>query len=394
MNYMVAGRDTVSSALTWFFWLLSTNPTAEAKIVEELKAIALKKSPSEEIPVFDTQELNKLVYLHGALCECLRLFPPVPYELKTCIEQDILPSGHTVHPKSRVLISLYAMGRTEEIWGKDCLEFKPERWVSSEGRIKYEPPYKFLAFNSGPRICLGREVAFTQMKLAVATLIYNYHFEVVQGHRVFPKNSIILHMKDEGWDRCDSWRQAGWVEKPHSRGYQIELGRVSRRGMCRCVVGVTPTIERIQMLALLELDSPARRLSSHVTFLRDSSSNRYSPFLLRVLDETVAVEILVWEPRISYIPCKARRTLRIRVDRFREFVRIEVLRCKREDFNLYNFGGKSVRALMKIDAHFIRHGLKFEAEIVFVVDGVWNGPEWKKLYNKQGALKTWMDVLN
>ncbi|KAK9165701.1 hypothetical protein Scep_000892 [Stephania cephalantha] len=198
MNYMVAGRDTVSSALTWFFWLLSENPTAEAKIVEELKAISQKKkNPSDqEVLVFDTKELNKLVYLHGALCECLRLFPPVPFQLKTPIEQDILPSGHTVNPKSRVLISMYAMGRMEEIWGKDCLEFKPERWVCREGRVKYEPPYKFLAFNAGPRICLGKEVAFTQMKLVVATLIYNYHFEAVEGHSVVPKNSIILHMKD------------------------------------------------------------------------------------------------------------------------------------------------------------------------------------------------------
>ncbi|KAK9130052.1 hypothetical protein Sjap_010539 [Stephania japonica] len=195
VNYMVAGRDTVSSALTWFFWLLSKKPTVETKIVEELKAISPKKHPSEERLVFDTKELNKLVYLHGALCECLRLFPPVPFEIKTPIKQDILPSGHTVNPKSKILISLYAMGRIEETWGKDCLEFRPERWISKEGRINYEPPYKFLAFNAGPRICLGKEVAFTQMKLAVATLIYNYHFDAVEGHPVVPKNSIILHMK-------------------------------------------------------------------------------------------------------------------------------------------------------------------------------------------------------
>ncbi|KAK9108566.1 hypothetical protein Syun_024577 [Stephania yunnanensis] len=198
VNYMFAGRDTVSSPLTWFFWLLSKNPSAETKLIEELKAISPKKNQTtqQDRPVvFDIKQLNGLVYLHGALCECLRLFPPVPFEHKAPIEQDILPSGHTMPPKSRILISLYAMGRMEEIWGKDCLQFKPERWISRDGRIKYEPPYKFMTFNAGPRICLGKEVAFTQMKMAVATLIYNYCFEPVEGHPVVPKNSAILHME-------------------------------------------------------------------------------------------------------------------------------------------------------------------------------------------------------
>ncbi|KAK9117643.1 hypothetical protein Sjap_016590 [Stephania japonica] len=198
VNYLFAGRDTVSSALTWFFWLLSKNPSAETKLIEELRAILPKKNQTTQVDravVFDIKQVDRLVYLHGALCECLRLFPPVPFEQKAPIEQDILPSAHTVHPKSRILISLYAMGRMEEIWGKDCLQFKPERWISRDGRIKYQPPYKFVAFNAGPRICLGKEVAFTQMKMVVATLICNYRFEPLEGHHVVPKNSIILHME-------------------------------------------------------------------------------------------------------------------------------------------------------------------------------------------------------
>ncbi|KAJ0098003.1 hypothetical protein Patl1_27587 [Pistacia atlantica] len=96
---------------------------------------------------FDSKELNKLVYLHGALCEALRLYPPVPFQHKS-------------------------------IWGDDCLEFKPQRWISEKGRIKHEPSYKFLAFNAGPRTCLGKEVAFTQMKAVAAAIIHNYN---VQG---------------------------------------------------------------------------------------------------------------------------------------------------------------------------------------------------------------------
>ncbi|KAK2978755.1 hypothetical protein RJ640_013030 [Escallonia rubra] len=155
LNLMVAGRDTTSSGLTWFFWLVLTHPEVEAKIREELKA-SIPQEAAEKSRLFNVEELSKLHYVKH-----LSLYPPVPFQHKAPVKRDILPSGHHVHPKMKILFSLYAMGRMESIWGKDCLEFRPERWISERGTVKHEPSYKFLAFNAGPRTCLGKEVAFT-----------------------------------------------------------------------------------------------------------------------------------------------------------------------------------------------------------------------------------------
>lgn len=84
----------------------------------------------------------------------------------------------------------------KSIWGEDCLEFKPERWISKEGGIKHEPSYKFPAFNVGPRTCLGKEISFSHMKMVAATIIYHYHVELVKGHPVSPCRSILLKMKN------------------------------------------------------------------------------------------------------------------------------------------------------------------------------------------------------
>jgi cytochrome P450 len=43
VTFMLAGRDTVSSCLSWFFWLVSKNPAAGAKIREELKTTLPEK---------------------------------------------------------------------------------------------------------------------------------------------------------------------------------------------------------------------------------------------------------------------------------------------------------------------------------------------------------------
>lgn len=87
------------------------------------------------------------------------------------------------------------MGRMESIWGDDSWEFKPERWITNRHMIRREPSYKFLSFNAGPRTCIGKQVAFTQIKAVGATIFHNYNFEMVKGHIVDPNVSIILYMK-------------------------------------------------------------------------------------------------------------------------------------------------------------------------------------------------------
>ncbi|TKY50478.1 Alkane hydroxylase MAH1 [Spatholobus suberectus] len=194
-NLFVAGRDTITSALTWFFWLVATNPLVEAKILEEIKE-KFGTNQKSSLGVLRVEEVKKLVYLHGAICEALRLFPPIPFERKQAIKADMLPSGHRVNPSTMILFFLYAMGRFEEIWGKDCLEFKPERWISQKGGIVYVPSYKFIAFNAGPRTCLGKDLSFFQIKMVAAAILRNYRVQLVEGYVATPSLSIVLLMKD------------------------------------------------------------------------------------------------------------------------------------------------------------------------------------------------------
>ncbi|WJX16982.1 hypothetical protein P8452_06952 [Trifolium repens] len=159
VNLLIAGNGTISSGLSWFFWLVSTHPIVEAKIIQEIKDNCLTHD-ANLINNLSVEVLDKLVYLNGAICEALRLYPPLAYQHKCAIKNDILPSGHYVNPNTKLIYSLYAMGRMEQIWGQDCLEFKPERWISDRGQIIKVPSYQFIAFNAGPRSCLGKDFFF------------------------------------------------------------------------------------------------------------------------------------------------------------------------------------------------------------------------------------------
>ncbi|WZZ82821.1 hypothetical protein YC2023_103393 [Brassica napus] len=197
LSFMLAGRDTTGSALTWFFWLLSKNPEVTTKIRQEIntKLSPRTNNDSDHFSSFNPQDLNKLVYLHGALCEALRLYPPVPFQHKSPTKPDVLPSGHRVDASTKIVFCLYSLGRMKSLWGEDASEFKPERWISETGRLIHVPSFKFLSFNAGPRTCLGKEVAMTQMKTVAVKVIQNYEIEIVEGHKIEPVPSIILHMK-------------------------------------------------------------------------------------------------------------------------------------------------------------------------------------------------------
>ncbi|KAG4973653.1 hypothetical protein JHK87_030474 [Glycine soja] len=199
VNFILAGRDTSSVALSWFFWLLEQNPQVEENILAEIcKVVSQRKDIERE--EFDNslrfrpEEIKKMDYLHAALSEALRLYPSVPVDHKEVVEDDTFPDGTVLKKGTKVIYAIYAMGRMEGIWGKDCKEFKPERWLR-DGRFMSESAYKFTAFNGGPRLCLGKDFAYYQMKYAAASIVYRYHVKVVENHPVEPKLALTMYMK-------------------------------------------------------------------------------------------------------------------------------------------------------------------------------------------------------
>ncbi|XP_058760836.1 alkane hydroxylase MAH1-like [Vicia villosa] len=194
LNLLGAGNGTLSAGLSWLFWLVSTHPNVEAKIIQEIKDNC-ENQEEDFITNLSFEKLDKLVYLHGTICETLRLYPSIPIDHKCSINSDVLPSGDHVRPNTKLLYSLYAMGRMKKIWGDDCMEFKPERWISEKGQIIHVPSYKFIAFNSGPRSCVGKDISFVQMKMVASAMLWKFQIHVVEGHSITPRVSVVLRME-------------------------------------------------------------------------------------------------------------------------------------------------------------------------------------------------------
>ncbi|KAK1611881.1 hypothetical protein QYE76_035554 [Lolium multiflorum] len=201
ITYMIAGRDTIGTTLPWIFYNLAKNPHVVSSIRDELAPIMSRKAAianaSAAMMILEPEEVKALVYLQATLLESLRLYPPVPIERKSVVAADVMPTGHEVCALDIVLISLYSVGRMEAVWGADCQEYRPERWLSQDGRkLRFVPSHKFMAFNSGPRLCLGKDIAIIQIKTIVAAVVWNFDVKMLDDRAIDTKLSCLLQMKD------------------------------------------------------------------------------------------------------------------------------------------------------------------------------------------------------
>ncbi|XVF49643.1 hypothetical protein PTKIN_Ptkin04bG0029500 [Pterospermum kingtungense] len=175
ISFIMAGRDTTSSALTWLFWLISKHPNAEKMVVKEVETML-----GNGEKVLDFEVLKEMSCIKACLCESMRLYPPVAWDSKHALNDDVLPDGTFVGRGDRVTYFPYGMGRMEELWGKDRFQFKPDRWFQKPGwLLKSVSPFRFPVFQAGPRVCLGKEMAFIQMKYVVASILKRFEIRPV-----------------------------------------------------------------------------------------------------------------------------------------------------------------------------------------------------------------------
>eukprot|EP00298_Acanthocystis_sp_HF-20_P015215 c21062_g1_i3.p1 GENE.c21062_g1_i3~~c21062_g1_i3.p1 ORF type:complete len:507 (-),score=167.95 c21062_g1_i3:18-1502(-) len=190
MNFIIAGRDTTACSLSWTIYELNRHPEIFQEVIKEIQNTEIGENLASA---------SVLPYLHAVIMESLRLHPSVPKQLKYAVKDDVLPDKTTVKSGMAVLYSSYALNRNPELW-EDPLSFKPERWLESVSPVyipKVEPStFKYVTFNAGRRICLGKGLALMELKLVLSLLLPIFSFEEKVPHSGEYNSALVLAMKD------------------------------------------------------------------------------------------------------------------------------------------------------------------------------------------------------
>jgi cytochrome P450 len=148
--FLAAGSETTATTLSGTTYLLLSNPTKYANLVNEIRS---KFSSAKDITV---DEVNKLEYMIACLQEGLRYYPPVPTGFPRIVPAggDHI-SGRYIPAGTAVYVSQHATNHSARNF-KDPEAYVPERWLGEE-RYKDDVREVFNPFSFGPRNCLGKK---------------------------------------------------------------------------------------------------------------------------------------------------------------------------------------------------------------------------------------------
>jgi cytochrome P450 len=195
MTLFTAGHETTALTLSWAWYLLSKNPSAETRLYEELRVVLAGRPPS-------MADLGQLPYLRGVVNEVLRLYPPAYVLARTSIAPCTI-GGYELPIGSTIVFSQWVTHRDARFFN-DPNAFIPERWLDGlEDRL---PAGAYFPFGDGPRRCIGQNFALMEVVLVLATIAQKFQFRLASGQKIVPDPLVTLRPRNGIRMRIDARR--------------------------------------------------------------------------------------------------------------------------------------------------------------------------------------------
>ncbi|XP_044732402.1 probable cytochrome P450 4aa1 [Chrysoperla carnea] len=172
-TFMLAGQDSVGSALAFCLYSLAKHQEHQDIVIKELDTIFKDSSRSP-----NARDLDEMCYLEQCIKETLRLYPSVPLVARKISEDIKLNDKYTIPKNCTVFISPYFTQRLPDIY-PDPDNFIPSRFSREE--ILKRHPYSFIPFSAGPRNCIGYKFSIMEMKTVISTILRHYRITLSPG---------------------------------------------------------------------------------------------------------------------------------------------------------------------------------------------------------------------
>ncbi len=167
-NEILVGFETTSTALSWFSFYMSKYPHVQEKIKNELKEHSLRPHMS-----LTEHVLEKLIYVECVTKEVLRFAPIAAGIVREAIDDDVM-DGIAIQKGDLFWIAIQNLHHNDKYWKIDPKKFDPERFLHED---RSPARYACMPFGGGHRTCIGQDLAFLELKIAIIHLMQRLTFE-------------------------------------------------------------------------------------------------------------------------------------------------------------------------------------------------------------------------
>ncbi|KAI0186515.1 cytochrome P450 [Astrocystis sublimbata] len=179
MLYSAGGR-TSSTTMSALCFYLSRYPDCYAKLASEIRSTFTNGTD-----ICNGSMLASCVYLRACIDETLRIAPPGVGSLwrelahnDTATNGPLLIDGHVIQPGTQVGVCTYVIHHNEDYFPEPFV-FKPDRWLGVDRRSLQSQA--FAPFSLGSRSCGGKQLAYTEISLVIANILWYFDFEHPEG---------------------------------------------------------------------------------------------------------------------------------------------------------------------------------------------------------------------
>lgn len=186
LSFILAGHETTSHTLSWTWYWLSMHPEVYARVEQELSQLNLEDNP-------DFSKMAELRYTSAAIKEALRLTPIATVTTRRALKETQL-GNVTINKDDMVLICFHSLHRNPRYWS-DPDKYIPERFLDAESE-KARDKNAYLPFGSGPRFCIGNNLAMLEMVYSLSYLMKRFRVIAIEPEKCEPLVLLTLQIKN------------------------------------------------------------------------------------------------------------------------------------------------------------------------------------------------------
>ncbi|KAF2290586.1 hypothetical protein GH714_014547 [Hevea brasiliensis] len=163
-----AAHDTTSFAVAMTFKMIAQHPDCHTLLLREQIEIMKQKTEGD---ILTLEDARKMKYTWQVARESMRLFPPIFGSFRKAIV-DIEFEGFIIPRGWKVLWTTHGTHYNEECF-EDPLKFNPSRFEETI------PPYVYIPFGGGPRLCAGYQLAKLNILIFVHYVVTRYDWSLI-----------------------------------------------------------------------------------------------------------------------------------------------------------------------------------------------------------------------